>query len=485
MGGNTRKHKARKKPSGYQREPQVPTAIKDRYALVVAALSGELEVAEAARRAGLSRNRFQTLMHRAQQALIQSLEPKPPGRSPRPARQLELEQELERTQHQNEKLQGRVDTIDRLLGVASDMLQGRIEPSPTRKWKSTSRKRKPSKSGGTDDDDSNRRGRLEAATEMRGLGLAPILAAAVVGASASTVRRWAARDRDGEALCQRASPHRSPPPPAVCQEVAGVVRELKGLVGAESLRHSIEGVSRRQAQDLKNQTLIEMERERRAACTRVSVHAPDVLRGFDVMNPRRDRNGRYILVAGDGAIPYRTLLEPRDAYDSRGVVGFLEKDLHRNGRPLAYRMDRASQHRTAEVTDLLRQNDVLVLHGPPHHAQYYGALERQNREQSAWLYMEEPDDEDLDRACATMQHALNATWRRRTLGWQTAEEAWQKRPPLRIERAELRDRVDERADRLRAKKHLRDAAADVVMRFAIEIELTKRGLLSQKLGGWC
>jgi transposase len=485
MGGKTRKEKVRKKPSGYEPEPQVPAALQDRYALVVAALSGELEVAEAARRAGLSRNRFQTLMHRAQQALIQSLEPKPPGRPPRPARELELEQQLERTQHQNEKLQDRVETIDRLLGVASGMLQGRIEPRPAKKWKSTSRKRKPSRSGGTDDDESDRRERLEAATEMRGLGLTPILAAAVVGVSASTVRRWAARDRRGEPPCERASARRQPPPPAICQQVASVVRELRGLVGAESLRHSVEGVSRRQAQDLKNQTLTEMERERRAACTQVRVHAPDVLRGFDVMNPRRGRNGRYILVAGDGAIPYRTQLETGDVYDSRAVLDFLEKDLHRNGRPLIYRLDRASQHRTAEVQDLLRQSDVLVLHGPPHHAQYYGALERQNREQSAWLYMQNPDDEDLGRACAAMKRALNATWRRRTLGWQTAEEAWQKRPPLRIDRAELRDRVDERAVQLRAEKHFRDVRADVVMRFAIEIELKKRGLLSQKLGGWC
>ncbi len=84
-----------------------------------------------------------------------------------------------------------------------------------------------------------------------------------------------------------------------------------------------------------------------------------------------------------------------------------------------------------------------------------------------------------------MQPALNATWRRRTLGRQTAEEAWQKRPPLRIDRAELRDWGDEGANRRRAAKHLRDAPTDVVMRFASKIELTKRRLLSQKLGGWC
>ena len=40
-------------------------------------------------------------------------------------------------------------------------------------------------------------------------------------------------------------------------------------------------------------------------------------------------------------------------------------------------------------------------------------------------------------------------------------------------------------DWIALEKHFRDASTDVVMRFAIETELMKRGLLSQKQGGWC
>jgi hypothetical protein len=83
-----------------------------------------------------------------------------------------------------------------------------------------------------------------------------------------------------------------------------------------------------------------------------------------------------------------------------------------------------------------------------------------------------------------MKHALNAVWRRPTLGWQTAEEVWQKRPPLRIDRAELRDQVDHSKQRLRRHDAFREAADDVVARFAIEQQLTQLRLISQMPGGW-
>ena len=84
-----------------------------------------------------------------------------------------------------------------------------------------------------------------------------------------------------------------------------------------------------------------------------------------------------------------------------------------------------------------------------------------------------------------MKHSLNARWRRRTLGWRTAKEVWEKRPPLLTDRAELRDQVEHRKERLRRQDAFRNEADDVVARFAIEQELTKRGFMSQTLGGWC
>jgi transposase len=185
------KRRKRKKPSDYEPEPTLPPQLEERYALVLAAISGAIKIEHAAKRAGLSRPRFQTLMHRAQASMIESLVPKPPGRPPRSAREAELEQQVQKLSRQNEKLQDRVDTIDRLLGVASDMLTGRMEISkPRSKRKGRQKTTAPdSEQDGEDPDPAE--AKLAGAQEMRKLGLKPQLAAALVGAGTSTVRRWA------------------------------------------------------------------------------------------------------------------------------------------------------------------------------------------------------------------------------------------------------------------------------------------------------
>ena len=123
--------------------------------------------------------------------------------------------------------------------------------------------------------------------------------------------------------------------------------------------------------------------------------------------------------------------------------------------------------------------------GSPYHAQYYGQLERQNREHRAWMTAAGVADEDLLEASARMKHALNAVWRRPTLGWLTAEEVWKQRPTLRIDRAQLRDQVAARMARLRRHDAFQDEPDDVVARFAIEQELVNRGFMSLRPGGNC
>ena len=78
----------------YTAAPVVPAELRERYELLMAVLSGELTVSEAARRMGVARNHFQTLMHRAVGGLIDGLSPRPTGRPPRPEREVELEEQL-------------------------------------------------------------------------------------------------------------------------------------------------------------------------------------------------------------------------------------------------------------------------------------------------------------------------------------------------------------------------------------------------------
>jgi hypothetical protein len=111
----------------YTALPVVPPELAPRYEVMVAVMSGSLTVSEGARRLGLSRNHFQSLLHRALGSLIGELGPKAGGRPPIPARERQLEEETGRLRLENEQLQRRVETAERILGLASGMLRGRMD----------------------------------------------------------------------------------------------------------------------------------------------------------------------------------------------------------------------------------------------------------------------------------------------------------------------------------------------------------------------
>ncbi|MGH6693128.1 MAG: helix-turn-helix domain-containing protein, partial [Gammaproteobacteria bacterium] len=148
--------------------PEVPAELQARYQTILAVLAGKLSVSEAARQLQLSRNHFQTVMHRALQGLIEGLAPRPTGRPP-----TVRDEEKERLRKENTRLGDRVETIDRLMEVASGILRDQV--------KLTGRMREPrakKKAGGEDEDESHR---LRAAQALRRLGLTMVLAAALVG----------------------------------------------------------------------------------------------------------------------------------------------------------------------------------------------------------------------------------------------------------------------------------------------------------------
>lgn len=111
----------------YTALPVVPPELAARYETVMAVVSGSLTVSEGARRLGLSRNHFQSLVHRALGSLIEELGPKAGGRPPMPPREKQLEMETGKLRLQNERLLRRVETAERILGVASGLLQGRMD----------------------------------------------------------------------------------------------------------------------------------------------------------------------------------------------------------------------------------------------------------------------------------------------------------------------------------------------------------------------
>jgi transposase len=471
------------KKDKYVKRPELTDDSNRRVYWVMAAMTGAATMKQAAKELGLSRTQFHNLFNQTLHALRETVTPKTAGRPARSPREKELLEENERLRRQNERLQQRVDTVDRLLGVASEMMRGRIQP--TTRSKRTRTKASPDEAPKSEEPDEAIR-LLEGVLEMRQLGLSAPLAAAVAGVSTQTVARWKRNRARGAPLRHRGVS--GPPPrwsPEAEREAVELMRELRGLVGADTLSKTCPGLSRRSAARVKHDTLTAMERDRKEQVARVTITRPGIVRGFDAMHLQTPQGQRYALVAADAAVPYRTTIALVGAYDSASVAGAIEQDIAVHGPPLVYRLDRASCHRTDEVDGVLRRYGVLRLHGPPRHPGFYGQTERQMREHRAWLAgVDDVDDAELER----MRRALNGAWRRPTLGFRTAEEVWNDRSTPCEDRSRLRDEVTERAASIAAELDpgsIRGSVADFAWRLAIQKALTIRGYLRCKLGGWC
>jgi hypothetical protein len=320
---------------------------------------------------------------------------------------------------------------------------------------------------------------LSVAAGLIALGLPRGLAAAAVGVDKTTLTRWGRRARSHQPLVRPRGPSRRALTPTAQERASELVRALAGQVGVESLRRSVGGLSRRMAAAVKRRVCREMERERRRRVLRVSISTPGVLRSLDAMH----MDGKAsLLVAADGAVPYRTSWAKVPRYDGQAVAALIERDLSRHGAPLVLRMDRARQHQVAAVREVLARHHVLLLQGPPRCPRFYGQLERQNREHRAWL---RTTGKSTEASIDSMMEALNQRWRRRKLDWHTAAERWNERPALRVDRMQFEREVKKEATRLRTMAMLKGKPRDLPERLAIEHTLERRGLLRRQKGGWC
>ena len=358
-----------KRTPSYTATPSVAPEQLPRLTAVIEVMAGVSTVSAAARSLGLSRNHFQTILHRAAAAMIEVLATHPGGRPPRNPTLTGLQAELARLQRENRRLRTQVESTEQLLKAAGGLLQGRIR----RSGRQARRKAEGDRGEEAADSDAEARQRiLEGVAVMRRLGIGSTTAAGLAGVHAATLRRWRALERG----CGQEVPReRSSAPPAAVERVRELVRQLHGLVGAESLRRSVDGLSRRAAARIKAETLTAIERERRAALTRVVVRVPGVLRGMDAMQVGTTRGRCYALICADGATPYRTTLATGPRYDTQLVERTLRADLEQNGAPLVYRLDRAAAHTAPAARALLDAHGVLVLQGPPHYPGFYGQLE--------------------------------------------------------------------------------------------------------------
>jgi len=467
-------------PSHYTPSPEVPPELMPRLAAIVQVLAGMKTMAQAARDQQLSRNHFQTIVHRSLFAMIGSISPKAAGRPGKAPALGQLEKRLKKLEHENARLRKRVAATDELLAVAGQLLHGQSRPTQRGRQ---ARKRSASDESASDSEPDGRRAQiLDAVDRMRGLGLTIRRIAPLTGVDVATLRRWRAHPSEGARTARCVQPSRSK-----IERAQSVVRDLHGLIGAAALSHSVAGLSRRAAALIKTQTLRAIERERKTALTRITLSVPGAVRGLDAMYFATSRGPLYALIGADAAVPYRTICGLGAHYDATLVARTLRVDLERNGAPLVLRADRARAHDSPQVQAVLQAHGVLMLHGPPRYPCFYGQLERQNREHRAWLdALIDPAGASMQQLLEQMIYCLNSLWPRPTLAWKTSAQAWETRASISAEKREaFQKEVHDRTQRIACSLSRRGEPADRAERLAIEQTLERMGYMQRQIGGWC
>jgi len=455
-------------PSTYRGRPEIPSELTRRFDLIRAVFGEQTTIAEAARELSMARVNMQTLVHRAEAAILESLQPRSTGPTPRSAQERQLASEVRRLQKENDKLKKQLQAADEMMAAAGEIIRALRGLAPATSRTSSRRSKRAPKSTPDEDPEPVRTAQsvLRTALEHLRTNRDATRVARLLGIDTKTLRRWLERLSAGEPLFRRRGGTTRVGPVDAEQRVRDLVVDLHGLPGAESLARSVTGVSRRRAGMLKREVLSALERRRKGACSNVAVPTPGVMRGMDAMY----LPSGFALIAADASVPYRTTVKHACAYNAEAVAGMLDEDFRTHGAPLVLRADRASCHGAEPVASVLRDHRVLMLHGPAYYAPYYGQHERQNSEHRAWCeWLDSVTQADLDR----MKTAFNDAWLRPTLGWRSAAQCWDARRPLDDDRDELHEEVHRRAAQLRA----HDVDTDLAMRLAIEQALTQRGYL--------
>jgi transposase len=470
-----------KKKARYTKRPSIPDELAARVTAVEAVLGGRETVTGAATLVGVSRVRMQSIVHRAEEALVSSLAPRPPGPPPQKTdRERQLEEENERLKERLARAEHRAAMLQRFTETAGDL----IRASSTRRGRRSRSSRDPEKPAAAakdPDPDPTREHALAAVEELRGSGMTADASARAIGSGPSTVRKWRRRARAG-ALPRQPRVRRASRslPCAIASRAEAIVRATHGRVGADALRHAVDcALSRREAARLKSSVRTSMERERQARCEHVEVVTPGAVRGFDGVHLSVAEGVRWLLTSADAAVPYRTSHALVERYDGAAVLAAIEADFDEHGAPLVWRVDRAKAHTTPALLARLASRGVLVLHGPPRLPRFYGQLERQNRDDRALLagLGQRPLAADVAAYLPDLRRIANTVWPRRALGFRTPEAVWTTRPELRDNRLRLHIEVQQRAARYAADLRGAPAAADLAMRRAIEDALEERGHL--------
>ncbi len=459
--------------STYVRKPDVPLAVATRLHVVIGVLSKQITMKQAMQELGYSKPRTNTLVHRAEQALIDALTP---SKSGRPAQSEQLRALKQQTKQQLRQLE-RLEREKEKLRIQNEALRMSLKSRP----------RERSRRGGlvAREDDEMAQECLLAACQMHIAGLSMAVVALALCVGLSTLRRWSSRARDGERLVnQRGPAPRLGPGEILEADIIEILDEERGQTGAVVLSKRTGG-SRRACATVKEDYLTNRERERKRTSLRVRISFPGLMRSFDQLFVRIDGIKRVLLVCADALVPFRTSITLVDAYDAVNVARVIATDIAMWGAPLIWRFDRARSHLTKMVLDLLDSWGVLPLCGPPRYPGYYGQMERMNLEHRQWLRLGPLlTARNIAYELGRMRIVLNERVIRPILNYRTAAGVWEERSPPTIDRRQLKQEVHDMAASRYGELVGKKDAEQISWRWAIETAMRNSGLVSIERGAW-
>src|SRR5262245_11617157 len=110
-------------PSTYQPRPEVPEALQPRFNVIRAVIGERTTTSEAARELGIARVNMQSLVHRAEAAILSAMAPRPTGPVPRSEDEKKLEARIAQLEKENARLKTQLQAADDMMGAAGEIIR--------------------------------------------------------------------------------------------------------------------------------------------------------------------------------------------------------------------------------------------------------------------------------------------------------------------------------------------------------------------------
>ena len=128
----------------------MPTALQPRFNLIRAVIGERTSTSEAARELGIARVNMQSLVHRAEAAILSAMAPRPSGPTPKSDEEKQLEARIQQLEKENARLKNQLQAADDMMGAAGEIIRSLRGMPPTKSQTSSAILRPPT---ATDDDE--------------------------------------------------------------------------------------------------------------------------------------------------------------------------------------------------------------------------------------------------------------------------------------------------------------------------------------------